>query len=265
MLYLECPIGVFDAGIGSYQAVEKLRRLFPRQDLVYLADRASFPYGAKSELELTACVESGVELLAREGCRTVLLASNAPSVMVLEQLRPRLNVPVFGVYPPIARALQLSRSGGVAVLGVASMIHSAQMCAYVRAQAGRAHVRLVNASSLVQKVEDGSFLSDRPGTRKAVREFLHRLREEVPGLDVGTLSSTHLPWLLPYLEEAAPEVRWLDPLDEALRSLEPFCCEGSGSTVCLVTESPQNPYSEFQQILRRLNLNLTARLVTRPS
>ena len=38
---LASPIAVFDAGIGSYAAVEAIRRLLPRQDILYLADRAS--------------------------------------------------------------------------------------------------------------------------------------------------------------------------------------------------------------------------------
>jgi glutamate racemase len=45
------PIAVFDAGIGSYSAVATIRNRFPQQDIIYFADRASFPYGAKSLAE----------------------------------------------------------------------------------------------------------------------------------------------------------------------------------------------------------------------
>ncbi|WP_280570224.1 hypothetical protein [Chromohalobacter sp. 296-RDG] len=45
---LNHPIAVFDAGIGSYAIVAEIHRQLPNQDIIYLADRASFPYGDKS-------------------------------------------------------------------------------------------------------------------------------------------------------------------------------------------------------------------------
>src|SRR5471032_166508 len=98
---LHCPIGIFDAGIGSYAIVERVRARYPRQDIVYFADRASFPYGSKTPDELLQSVQSATRYLEGEGCVAVILASNAPSVVVLEPLRATASVPVIGVFPPV--------------------------------------------------------------------------------------------------------------------------------------------------------------------
>lgn len=253
---LEQPIGIFDAGIGSYAMVERVRSRYPSQDLLYLADRASFPYGSKSKDELTACVEATIRYLLRAGCRAVVLASNAPSVLVLPELQERLPLPVLGIYPPVVSALRTSKTGQVAVLGVASLIDSPEIRSYVHGQAGERPIGLVNASCLVAMVEDGTFLSDPNRIREAVSGFMKRCRHDFPGLDVCTLSSTHLPWLLPHFEEAAPDISFLDPIDEVLPFLEPFLSNGSGTTVCLATESPDYPLEGLSRMLERLGVPL---------
>ncbi len=242
--------------------VERVRSRYPSQDILYLADRASFPYGSKSKAELTACVEATIRYLFRAGCRTVVLASNAPSVMVLPELQKRLPLPVLGIYPPVVSALRTSKTGQVAVLGVASLIDSPEIRTYVYRQVGDQHIGLINASCLVALVEDGTFLSDPSRTRKAVSDFLRRCRHDFPGLDVCTLSSTHLPWLLPYLEEAAPELTFLDPCDQVLLHLVPHLSPGSGTVVCLATESLEFPLDGLVEMLKRLGVSLTPRRIS---
>ena len=84
---LRTPVGVFDAGIGSYAVVQLIQQRYPHQDVIYLADRASFPYGERSPADLGRVVAAAVAQLARWGARAVVLASNAPSVMVLSAAR----------------------------------------------------------------------------------------------------------------------------------------------------------------------------------
>ena len=161
--------------------------------MIYLADRASFPYGGKTHAELGRVVGAAIARLVDWGARAVVLASNAPSVMVLQELQAFSPVPVLGVYPPVRQALALSRSGEVALLGVASLVSSPQIAAYVQREvAGRA-VRVVNASALVALVESGAFLSDAAGTQTQVHAFMQALLRQHPGVDMCTLSSTYLP------------------------------------------------------------------------
>lgn len=259
---LHHPIGVFDAGIGSYAIVQLIQRHHPRQDILYFADRASFPYGGKSHQQLADSMDAAIGTLARLGAQAVVLASNAPSVMVLDAIAPRQPVPVLGIYPPVAQALAASRSGVVAVLGVASLVQSAQIVQYVHSQSAGRRVELVNASALVQLVEDGSFLSDPGRTADAVAGFMQGLLQAHPGLDTCTLSSTHLPWLAPFFQRAAPDVAFLDPAEALLPRLAPHLHEGRGTTVCIATETPALPASELRQMLLRLGVALEPHVIT---
>lgn len=259
---LHKPIGVFDAGIGSYAIVQEIQRAHPAQDLLYLADRASFPYGSKTKDELAAAVLAAIEALAARGAAAVVLASNAPSVVVLDTLQDRLPLPVGGVYPPVREALRASRSGHVAVLGVQSLVSSAEIQAYIRREAAGARVETANASPLVEHVENGDFLARPAPTQAAVDRYMADLRRRWPDVDACTLSSTHLPWLRPYFERAAPGMHFIDPAQSVVEQLRPRFSQGQGRVVCLATESAAHPLSGLQAMLDTLGVRLKPELIS---
>ncbi|MYM98604.1 glutamate racemase [Duganella vulcania] len=258
---LQRPVGIFDAGIGSYAIVERVRAAFPAQDVLYFADRGSFPYGAKSPQQLLEVVQRATAFLHGQGCVAVVLASNAPSVVVLEPLRAAAAVPVIGIFPPVAEAVRRSASGRVAVLGVRSMVDSAAMQAYAAAHRGAGEVLLVNASALVELVENFDFVHRPQATQAAVDRFIGELRAAHPRVDVMTMSSTHLPWLKPCFEAAAPDVQFLDPADSVLDELAPHTSAGAGLTRCVATASAELSLEDFNTALRALGTPLQAELV----
>lgn len=258
---LHAPIGIFDAGIGSYAVVERVRARFPKQDILYFADRASFPYGAKTPDELLASVKGATEYLSSEGCAAVVLASNAPSVMVLDALREAVDVPVIGVFPPVQEAIEQSRNKHVAVLGVRSMVTSEAMQAYTaRNSTPGSEVSLINASPLVDLVENFSFLNDPAATQEAVSRFITDVRRAYPLVDVMTMSSTHLPWLERFFRVAAPDVAFLDPADAVLDQLIPYVSAGSGQTRFVATETATLTLDQFNSALRTLGVSQQAEL-----
>ncbi|URQ74833.1 MAG: Asp/Glu racemase [Candidatus Ochrobactrum gambitense] len=258
---LAAPVAVFDAGIGSYALVELIRRRQPNRDIIYFADRARFPYGGKTRSELLSIMRSTIDYLIGLGAESVVLASNAPSIMVLDALKDQFAVPVYGVAPPVREAVAASRSGHVAVLGVRSMIESAELSVFVHTQAtGSAEISLINASPMVELVESGLFLSNPARTAEDVARFCDVIVAEYPHIDVLTLSSTHLPWLRPFFEKARPDWLFLDPADSVVSAL-PFSQGGSGQTVALVTENAAYRASDFAKMLATLGINLDLTVV----
>ncbi|MDR5876031.1 hypothetical protein [Vreelandella gomseomensis] len=73
------PIAVFDAGIGSYAIVAEIHRRLPKQDIVYFADRASFPYGSKGREELLAVMQRTLRFLERYAPPAIVIASTTSS------------------------------------------------------------------------------------------------------------------------------------------------------------------------------------------
>ncbi|MBP6684311.1 MAG: aspartate/glutamate racemase family protein [Leucobacter sp.] len=257
------PVGIFDGGIGSFDMVRRIRAAFPQQDIIYLADRASFPYGALTEAQLLDSVTRATAGLVRLGAASVILASNAPSVTVLDALRPLAAVPVFGVTPPVRAALDaVGPEDEIAVAGAQVMVNSAALTRYIAASAGvdADRVHSVRADELIGLVESGAFLTP-AATATPIRAFVEALRAAHPRVTAVTLSSTHLPWLADELRRAAPELLFCDPADDVVAAFTPHATTGSGQLRCIATASAQHPLSEFQSIIDGLQLGFAPSLV----
>ena len=48
------PILLFDSGVGGLTVLAELRKVLPQAPVIYAADTAGLPYGAKSEAEIAA-------------------------------------------------------------------------------------------------------------------------------------------------------------------------------------------------------------------
>jgi glutamate racemase len=263
LTHLHRPGAVFDAGIGSYAAVALIQRVLPQQDIVYFADRASFPYGGKTRPDLLGILRRTLNFLDGFEPAAVLVASNAPSVTVLDELIDTLTVPIFGVRPPIRQALDAARGRDVAVLGVASLVASPEMNAYASEQAGsdHAHVHLVDASGLVELVESGTFLFDPAKTQAEVDATIAALDQRHPNVGAFTLSSTHLPWLRGFLTKACRTRPLLDPLDDAVAQITPHAVRGTGAVLCLITEDERYNAADFRRMLGKLGVSLPLHVV----
>ena len=48
MIDREKPIGVFDSGVGGVSVLRELRKIAPKENIIYYGDSANAPYGEKS-------------------------------------------------------------------------------------------------------------------------------------------------------------------------------------------------------------------------
>lgn len=255
------PIAVFDAGIGSYAIVAEIHKQLPDQDILYFADRASFPYGNKGQDELLEVMRRTLRFLESYAPSAIVVASNAPSIMVLDSIREYSATPLFGVYPPVNEALTISRSGKVGIMGVRSLIESAPLQRFVTQHASRPHdVTLINASPMVELVEDGTFLFEVEKTQEAVHAFIDNILHQYPDIDTLTLSSTHLPWLRSFFEAACPSCRFLDPAESVIAGLGSGV-RGTGRIQGLVTESEAHDVETLRRMLKQFGVEIPLEVV----
>jgi glutamate racemase len=260
------PIAVFDTGLGSYSAVRLIHEHFPLQDIIYLADRASFPYGAKTRTELYNVVCRALQWLQKYSPSAIVVASNVPSITVLDDIAKNYPTPLIGVCPPVREALDIAGHREVAVLGAASLVNSQQFKAYVLRKAGGAadQVHAVDASRLIDLVETGDFLFNRIAAQELVTNFITHLLSERPQIGVLTLSSTHLAWLRNLIEDARTQRVLLDPLESILPRLTRHISAGCGKITYLVTENDRYPSSAFRRLLDELEISAPVSVIEIP-
>jgi glutamate racemase len=123
MAEADAPILLFDSGVGGLTVLAELRKLLPEAPVIYAADLAGLPSGAKTEAEIAARVAGLLGRMSeRFRPRLITIACNTASTIALGMVREVLNVPIVGTVPAIKPAAALSESGTIGLLGTAATV-----------------------------------------------------------------------------------------------------------------------------------------------
>ncbi len=249
-------IAVFDSGLGSLSLVGPIMRA-TRSEVIYLADRQSYPYGAMSVERLAEAVSSCIGALRKEFSPDVIVVgSNTPSLLTPELLGER----VIGVLPPIKAAAEASKTGNIAVLASRSASRSEELARHIKMNntTPPCNVTCIDASALIDIVEHARFIGQRPRCVTAIRKTLHKTFER-NSIDVATLSSTHLPLLLPLMRRTISNVTFVDPAATVAERIARLVGVDAGSPTLRVytTKDPR----KLQIHLTKLGINQKATLL----
>lgn len=235
-------IAVFDSGLGSLSIVRAIRAICSC-DIIYYADTASHPYGTKSVAQLRKIIQRTLRGIRDTfGPDLVVVGSNTPTLL--------LNIEddaTLGVWPPVAEAARLTRTGLIGVLATRSVVRSDALSRFIRSinLPEDISVRGVDASELVYQVESGRFLTQPQQCRMSIRRTLNKLSRA----DVCTLSSTHLPFLYDILASERPDVTFMDPAHTvASRAVALVGHTGTNSLRIYASDT------QIEQNLRRLDI-----------
>jgi glutamate racemase len=230
---MKMKIVVFDSGLGSLSIIKAIQKK-TKSDIIYLADRKNFPYGTKTKSQLYKIITDTIEKISeRFDPDVIVLASNTPSLLFREKLPKN----VITVLPPLEK---IQKAGNVAILTTEIVAKSKELDNYIEQFNDLEEVLKINCSELVELVESGKFLTHE---RDCVKTILKVLKNEFKGnkIKIATLSSTHLPFLLPFLKKYFRGVEFLDPAEDVAIKISKL--EKSKSTrnslSIYTTESPK--------------------------
>lgn len=123
MTKADAPILLFDSGVGGLSVLAELRKILPQAPVIYAADNAGLPYGAKTEAQIAARVAGLLgRMTERFRPRLVCIACNTASTIALGMVREVLEVPIVGTVPAIKPAAAMTRSGTIGLLGTEATI-----------------------------------------------------------------------------------------------------------------------------------------------
>src|SRR5919199_2603233 len=111
------PVAIFDSGVGSLSIIQELKKEIPHENLLYFADKAHFPYGNKSPAQLRDIILNTIKYLERYKPKLIVIASNTPSMSILDEIRRLVNTPLIGVRPPLKEACQLTKKKHIGIMG----------------------------------------------------------------------------------------------------------------------------------------------------
>lgn len=209
-------IVVFDSGLGSLSIIQAIRKK-TKADIVYFADQKNYPYGKKTNKELYGIIISTIQSLKEKfNPNIIIVGSNTPTLLF-----PNLfdDKTVMGVLPPLLEAQKKTKTNSIAILGTTATINSKHTSKYIKKNIPKnISVTTIDASRMIDLVESAKFLFNKQFSKKIILQTLCDVIIQ-KNIDVVTLSSTHLPFLLCYLEKLFPNVMFLDPAGEVANRL----------------------------------------------
>ena len=204
------PIGVFDSGYGGLTILEKIRKLMPQYDYIYLGDNARTPYGTRSFDVVYEFTRQSVAKLFSLGCPLVILGCNTASAKALKSIQQN-DLPlwdsqkrVLGVIRPTVEAIgKVTKTGHVGVLGTVGTIQSLSYPIEIAKLFPDIVVSGQACPLWVPLVENGEYDSD--GADYFVKKYIEELLEKDKEIDTLILGCTHYPLLLPKIKKYLPQ------------------------------------------------------------
>ena len=245
------PIGVFDSGVGGLTVLGALRRHWPHENFIYLADTARLPYGSKSAATIYEYAKQNVAFLLKFNVKAVVIACNSASAAILEHPLD-CPVPLLNVVQPGARkAFELSTTKRIGVVGTRATVLSQ---AYVHALQ-----KFSNSCDIFQQacplwvplVEEG-WLDD-PVTNLIVYRYLQELIHQQ--IDTLILGCTHYPALKRSIQKAmGSNVQLVDSSSGLIEDCEKLGIlntdtKGRGKTDVLCTDFSPRLEDTFRLLL----------------
>lgn len=195
------PIGVFDSGVGGLSVAIEIAKYLPNEQILYFADTANVPYGAKPDQEIRDLTARAIEWLYNQGCKLAVVACNSASAFSLDYLRAFYGdkLPIIGLVPALKPAVLSTKSKVVAVLATPATFRG-KLIQEVKenfAKPAQVDVLSLTCLKLVPYVEQGLQMSEE--CLQTLEQILSPAVEQ--GADSLVLGCTHYPFLKPAIEQ----------------------------------------------------------------
>jgi len=208
-------IVVFDSGYGSLSIIKQIRKKI-KAEVIYFADQENFPYGKKSISELRQIINKTIFTLKKEFKPDVIVVgSNTPSIL----LGRYKSSNIIGVFPPLKEASKKTKTLSIAILSTQNVVKSKSLDHLIKKNvSNKVKVLKINASPLIELVESGKFIDNKLYCKNKIKSLLLKPLEDNQ-VDIATLSSTHLPFILPILHQLFPKIEFLDPANSVVTKI----------------------------------------------
>ena len=240
----EKAIGIFDSGLGGLTILKAVRKLMPKENIIYFGDTAHVPYGSKSKETVTEYSLNVAKFLENKKVKLILVACNTASALALPALKRHIKVPILGVIAPgAARALSITKNKNIAVLGTEATVKSKAYVKNINRTDKSVSVTQYPCPLFVPIIEEGLASSDI--SKLAIKKYLTPLKGEKA--DTVILGCTHYPVIKKEIADfLGKKINLVDSADEIAKRAEALLTKkhllktkGKGKTQIYASDLPE--------------------------
>ena len=148
------PIGIFDSGIGGLAIVRCLAKIMPTQPIIYFADKANFPYGNKSPVEIRKLALINAKMLIAQKVKLIIIACNTATVIAIDHLRKKFPSVIFIGTEPAVKPAAIACTKAMIILSSPKTAGSKQLHQLINNYAKNIKVFNIGNLQLVKAVEE---------------------------------------------------------------------------------------------------------------
>ena len=254
------PVLFIDSGIGGIPYCCHFLEKNPGQNIIYLADREHFPYGARKRKELAGIsIKLAEQAINKFNPKIIVLACNTASLAALSELREKFPfLPFVGTVPAIKPAVLAAKTGKIGVLGTELTVNEPYI-KELAAQYGSCEIIGIAAPELVEFVEKCFFFTSAEEKQTTVRSYIERFI--AAGADAIVLGCTHFLLLLEeFHKEAAGCISIFESISgisQRLESLLDYSLPAQRVPHRLVITGKAEPESMWLNWAERLGFRLS--------
>jgi glutamate racemase len=151
----DCPIGVFDSGVGGLSVLRALRTELPSESFVYVADSGYAPYGERDDrFVLQRAFAITYYLLEQCAIKALVVACNTATAAAIHALREKFpDLPIVGIEPALKPAVAATRTGVIGVMATQGTLNSQKFQSLLAAFQGQATFQLQACNGLADAIE----------------------------------------------------------------------------------------------------------------
>jgi glutamate racemase len=188
----EQPIGIFDSGIGGLTVAHAIKKLLPKEHLIYFGDTAHLPYGDKSEAAIQAYSIRIAEILLKKGCKVIVIACNSASSAAYELLQEyvRRDTHIINVIDPMVKLVADRYMGKkIGLIGTKRTVQSGVYFKKIQELNRNITLRSLPTPLLAPMIEEGFF--NNQISHEIIAQYL--TDDELKDIDALILACTHYP------------------------------------------------------------------------
>jgi len=247
------PIGIFDSGVGGLTVLKEVKRLLPREDIVYLGDTAHLPYGTKSRRAIIRLSISNILFLLEKRVKLIIVACNSTSSVALSEIKNFFAVPILGVVEAGAEAALARVAKRIGIIGTPATVKSLSYQNLIKKSDPKVKIIAQSCPLFVPLVEEGWV--DLPVTEEVANIYLRKFRGRI---DLLLLACTHYPLLKGIIQKVLGKVILIDSAQavakktgQILKQRNLRKSKGKGSLSFFLTDNSPNFSKLAKLILKR--------------
>lgn len=253
------PIGMFDSGVGGLTVYKEIRRKFPNENIIYLGDTKSFPYGSKSKESIINLTKQEIDFLISKNVKAIIIACGTATSQALEAVKNLYSIPIIGIIEPTVE--YIANQSNIKSVGIVATSGTIRSNGWAKALLKyRPDLNIINRPCplLAPMAEEG--WTDNDIAKLTVHEYMKGLHD----VDALILGCTHYPLFADIFKaELKPKAEIINTgtiiannLQLILENALLNCNNTTGKSEIFLTDTECNFISVAKKLLSEKDINI---------